>query len=67
MATKRYDSLKDWRKQHGLNQREAAQHLGMSQSAYAKWEIHRRAPRRSRLKMLIAKTGVSVESLIGIA
>lgn len=67
MAIKRYDSLKDWREAHGLSQRDAAKILGMSQSAYAKWEIHRRAPRPNRLKALVAKTGVRIESLIGIA
>jgi transcriptional regulator with XRE-family HTH domain len=65
--TKRIRTLRDWRSAHKLSTRAAASHLGISQSAYHKYETGQRHPRPAFLKRIIAKTGVSVDVLVGLA
>lgn len=60
-------SLKEWRQMRGLSQREAAKKLGLSQSMYARAELGRVHPRPQRAKAISIKTGVSFESLMGVA
>lgn len=65
--TKSYTSLKAWRDALGLNQRDAALVLGLSQSGYAKLEIGQRIPRPPKAKVISRKTGVPFENLMGVA
>ena len=65
--TKAYGSLKAWRSALGLNQRDAALVLGLSQSGYAKLEIGRRVARPKKAKTISRKTGVPFENLMGVA
>jgi len=60
-------SLLAWRTQQGWSQREAAQFLEMSQTGYAKLELGQRYARTQTLARLIARTGVPVEVLAGVA
>lgn len=63
----RFKSLLAWREAHGLNQRDAADHLGITQGAYQKAEVGLVTPRRVALKRIVAITGVPVEVLARIA
>lgn len=65
--TRPYPTLKHWRDARGLNQREAAALLGITQSEYSKLETGRRTPRPRRLKAIVEVTGVPPEVLLGIA
>lgn len=68
MAKKQtYSSLKAWREDHDLSQREAARILGVSQAGWSKIELGIRRPRRDLAKRLLKKTGVPVEVLMGLA
>jgi len=62
-----YPTLKHWRDAQGMNQRDAAKILGMTQSEYSKLEIGRRTPRPKRAAAIMEKTGVPLEALMGIA
>lgn len=62
-----YPNLTAWRTKLNLNQREAAQLLGMSQSKYSRIERGLHTPVRAIAKRIIAKTGVPLEVLVGVA
>lgn len=62
-----YSSLRAWRAAHTMNQREAAQALGLSQPTYARVEGGRGAPRPERGKRISEKTGVPFEIVMGVA
>jgi len=62
-----YPTLKHWRDAQGLNQIRAAQELGISQAAYSRFERQKSAPNRDLAKRLMVKTGVPLESLMGIS
>ncbi len=62
-----YPTLKAWRAALGLNQRDAALLLGVSQSLYARAESGTNSPRPQRAKNMSEKTGVSFETLMGVA
>jgi predicted transcriptional regulator len=62
-----YPNLKTWRRTLRLNQREAALLLGISQTHYCRLERGVYAPKRDVLKRLMAKTGVPIEVLVGVA
>lgn len=62
-----YSSLKAWRTAHEMNQREAAQALGVSQAVYARTEAKRGAPRPKRAKAISERTGVPFEIVMGVA
>lgn len=60
-------SLAAWRKEHGMDQRQAAAFLGISQAYYSKLERKEQVPRPKMLRALTDKTGVPVDELMGIA
>jgi transcriptional regulator with XRE-family HTH domain len=62
-----YPTLKAWREATGLNQREAAQILGTTQTTYSRFERQARAPKPERAKAISQKTGVPFESVLGVA
>ena len=62
-----YPTLLAWRKAHGLNQRDAAKQLGLTQASYSRAELGITIPRRNALKRVLAETGVPLEVLVGIA
>jgi DNA-binding XRE family transcriptional regulator len=59
-------SLKEWRTRCRLNQIDAASILGVTQGYYSKVERQRVAPRRTIARRITKKTGVSLESLMGL-
>jgi DNA-binding XRE family transcriptional regulator len=59
-------SLRGWRLRHNLDQREAAKILGLSQSAYARFELQTRYPRPKVAKRMRIITGLSLEIILGI-
>lgn len=62
-----YRTLRAWRRKQGLNQGQAAAYLSVSQPYYSRVERYLAAPRPAMAKALSLKTGVSVESILGIA
>ena len=60
-------SLKAWRRENHLSQRQAAALLDMGQGTYTKYETGRAVPRKPRLKLIIERTGVPLERLMGLA
>lgn len=68
MNSKRtYPNLKTWRGEMGLNQRDAAKRLGVSQPVYSRLERQARAPKPQLAKAISLKAGVPLESVLGIA
>jgi transcriptional regulator with XRE-family HTH domain len=63
---KRYPTIKHWRLDARLNQREAATILRISQAAYWRLEAGIRPPRPRVGKAIADKTGVSFESIMGV-
>ena len=61
-----YPNLRAWRLAHGLNQRDAAKQLGLTQASYSRAELGITIPRRDALKRVLAETGVPLEVLVGI-
>lgn len=64
---KTYASLKAWRADHEMNQREAARLLGVTQALYARVELGRGTTRPVKAKAISDKTGVPFEILMGVA
>lgn len=62
-----YRSLREWREARKLNQAEASALLALNQPYYSKVERLLLVPRPERAKAISVKTGVSVESILGIA
>ncbi len=62
-----YPNLKTWRRENGLSQCEAAEQLGVSQPKYCRMERQDRAPRPMEAKTISQRTGVPLESVLGIA
>lgn len=62
-----YPSLRKWRDAQGWTTREAAQYLQVSQPTYSRVEAGKQVPRREALPAWIDKTGVPLESIMGIA
>lgn len=54
--------VRAWREHLGLTQTEAAERLGISQSAYAQQENSKR-PRKSSLEKIAAMFGISLDQL----
>lgn len=61
-----YASLKDWRAAKELTQVEAAARLGIRQWDYSRFEARVRAPKPQRAKAISLKTGVPLESVLGL-
>lgn len=64
---KTHPTLLAWRTAKGWTQTQAAEYLGLTQSLYGKVEAHDVAPRPKRGKAISDKTGVSFESVMGVA
>lgn len=62
-----YRSLKAWREHTFEKQMDAAAFLSVSQSYYSRIERGLQSPRPIVAKAISDKTGVSVETLLGIA
>lgn len=60
-------SLTDWRERKGITQARAAKVLGISQGYYSKLELGLQTPRPKLAKRLMARTGLTLEILMGIA
>ena len=61
-----YSSLKSWRLVKGLNQREAAEMLGITQAMYARIELGRGRPRAVKGKAISDRTGVPFEIVMQV-
>ena len=59
-------SLKAWRSARGINQRVAANALGISQTYYSKLEVGTHFPGRKLGKRLSVLTGLPVEVVLGL-
>jgi len=59
-------SLKAWRLRRGINQRTAAEALGISQAYYSKLEREAYYARPKLAQRLRVLTGLSLETLLGI-
>jgi transcriptional regulator with XRE-family HTH domain len=66
-AVRPYPDLATWRAAHGLNTREAAAVLGMSQSLYSRLERRVTYTKGPTAKRLMVTTGVPLEILAGVA
>lgn len=62
-----YPNLKTWRDDQRVGQRAAAALLGVSQSYYSKIERQTQTPNARLAKAITDKTGVPLETLLGIA
>jgi len=62
-----HSSLAAWRADRGLNQRAAAEFLGITQAYYSKLERGTQTPRPPLAKRLRERTGVPLDVLLGIA
>lgn len=60
-----YPDLKKWRTAQGLNQRDAAGKLGISQTFYSRLERRTQAARGRLAKKIMETTGVPLEILVG--
>lgn len=58
--------LKSLRKQHGLSQAEAGAAVGLTQTAYGRYEVGSRDPDTGTLAKLAQLFGVSVDYLMGV-
>ena len=58
------EKLKELRKQKGLNQVEAAESLGITQSTYSKYESGQRQPDNEMLKKLSELFNISIDDLL---
>lgn len=66
-TTRAYPDLKTWRAAQTLSQQEAADLLDISQASYARFERRVRYVKGDLAKRLMARTGVPVEVLTGVA
>lgn len=62
-----YPNLKTRRDELGLSQAQAAAELGLTQSVYSRIERQQRAPKPKAAKAISEKSGVPLESILGIA
>ena len=62
-----FRNLAEWRDELGLNQREAAAVLGISQTTYGRLERGVVTAVRGKAKRIMATTGVPIESLVGVS
>lgn len=65
--TRSYPTLQTWREAQQLNQRRAADLLGISQTTYGLLERRRRFVKGEQAKAIMDKTGVPLEVLVGVA
>ncbi len=69
MPTKKrpYPSLQAWQHEARLNSNEAARFLALSPSYYSRIKRHQKAPMARLAKSISEKTGVPLETILGIA
>lgn len=67
LAQRSYPDLKTWRAAHTFSQREAAEHLAISQKSYSRFERGERFVKGELAKQLMAQTGVPLEVLAGVS
>lgn len=65
--TRAYPNLKTWRAANGLNQREAARKLGISQAVYSRAESGIGRPRVRDAVIISERTGVPLETVLCVA
>lgn len=66
-ASRPYPTMKAWRESHGLNQREAGEWLGVTQTMYSRFERGLKVPHGAQAKHVMTMTGVPLEVLVGVA
>lgn len=66
-ARRTYPDLRAWRKAHGFSQHTAAAFLGISQTYYNRLERRMQTATGQRAKDIIERTGVPLETLVGVA
>lgn len=64
---KSYGNLRQWREAQGLSQAEAAEILEISQKSYSRFETGQRYVKGPLAARLMARTGVALEVLVGVA
>jgi transcriptional regulator with XRE-family HTH domain len=62
-----FPSLLKWREAHGLNQREAAEVLGWSQTKYSRHERRLQFAKHAEARRLVVATRVPLEVVVGVA
>lgn len=62
----RFASLKEWRAANDLTQKVAAARLGLRQWDYSRIETRVRAPKPKVAKRISVRTGVPLESVLGL-
>lgn len=65
--TRPYPNLKTWRRANTLNQRDAAKKLGISQGFYSRLETGFQPPHAKTAKIISDRTGVPLETLLGLS
>lgn len=66
-ASRTYPDLITWREANGLNQRDAAKMLGISQTRYSRLERRARTATGDLAKHIIEVTRVPLETIVGVA
>lgn len=66
-AVRPYPDLATWRDARGWSQQEAAGFLGISQTFYSRLERRTQSARGKQAKVIMDKTGVPLEVLVGAA
>lgn len=66
-AQRSFPDLKAWRYELRISQAEAARRLGISQKSYSRFELGQRYVKGPLAKRLMARTGVPLEVLAGVA
>lgn len=66
-VTRAYPDLKTWRDAQDFSQREAADFLSISQTFYSRLERRTLCAPGKRAKVIMEKTGVPLEVLVGAA
>lgn len=62
-----YPSLRRWREESHIDQRTAAQRLEVSEGYYSRLERQLLFPHRTLAKAISDKTGVPIETVLGVA
>ena len=65
--TERFATLKAWRDAKGFTLEEAAEYLDEPLTSYSNWERGTRRPKPEAMRRVMARTGVAVEFLAGVA
>ena len=66
VTRRKYSTLRAWREALGISQAEAGLLLQISESQYARLERGERGTTGKRAKVIMAKTGVPLDALVGV-